>query len=93
MSLFPGPEQHAANPPTTWTVERAGRRWSLRVAGFELSRYDTRGAAEAARTSGQWAELYENERRWYAGELIPHWKPYAECTAEAARLAAWRAGR
>jgi hypothetical protein len=73
--LFP-PETHAENPPATWRVGKCGRRWSLTdAAGAVLESFDTKRAAEAARTSGHSAELYEKERRWYAGENVPGWKP------------------
>jgi hypothetical protein len=82
--MFANPEEHAANPPETWTVQRAGRRWRLLTAsGGFIDSFDTKGAAEGARTSGRWADLYESDGRWYAGETPPGMRSYAQCRAEA----------
>ena len=66
-------EEHAANPPQTWVaVKAAARLWHLNTAGgVTLDSFATRKAAEAARESGWAADLYEKERRWYAGENVP----------------------
>lgn len=78
MSLFSSPAEHAANPPQTWTVDRSGRRWQLRTAaGAVLDTFDRKADAETARTDGQLARLYADETRWYAGESVRGWKPYA----------------
>lgn len=82
MSLFSGPDEHAANPPETWTVTRSGRRWKLCTSsGGVLGAYNTRGQAEAARTSGFLADLYADETRWYAGESVRGWLPYQDLNA------------
>ena len=79
MSLFNGPEQHTANPPETWTVARRGCQWALcTAADVELQRFPTNRAAEGARTTGFFAELYAKEKRWYAGESVPGWRPCSE---------------
>lgn len=79
MSLYRGPEEHAANPPETWEVVKGGRSWSLRDrAGAVLETFTTKREAELGRADGRAANLYERERRWYAGENIAGWKPYAE---------------
>lgn len=79
MSLFHGPEEHEANPPETWRVERCGRRWNLCTSGGAvLSSYDTKRAAEQATTTGVLAALYADEARWYAGESVRGWVPYRE---------------
>lgn len=79
MSLFNGPEEHAANPPETWRVERSGRRWNLCTAGGAvLSGHDTKRAAEQARFTGFLATLYADEARWYACESVRGWIPYRE---------------
>jgi hypothetical protein len=78
MSLFATPEEHAANPPTTWVAVKAGPRWwNLRTSsGAVLDTYPTKKAAEAARTDSFYATLYDRETRWYAGEPVAGWKPY-----------------
>jgi hypothetical protein len=80
MSLFSGPEEHAANPPSSWQVVKAGPRlWHLTTRdGGVLKSEQTKTAAEAERESGFYVNLYEKERRWYAGEPVPGWKPYKE---------------
>lgn len=82
MSLYANPDEHAANPPETWEVAKvAERQWHLRDRdGFTLDGFDTKRAAEQARTDSFWTRLYEQERRWYAGEPVAGWKPYAEVT-------------
>jgi hypothetical protein len=76
MSLFAGPEEHAANPPATWTVSRVTRSlYALRTKdGTVLATYHRRGDAIQDR---RFSELYDKEARWYAGEPVPGWKPYA----------------
>jgi hypothetical protein len=80
MSLFSNPEEHAANPPSTWLVVKTGGCWSICAAdGYELEgNFDRKRDAEAARTSGFAAQLYAKETRWYAGESVRGWKPYSE---------------
>ena len=80
MSLYANPGQHAANPPETWQVTKYGPR-SWRVvdqAGTTLEYFPTRRDALAAISDPRWwvNRLYEQERRWYAGETIPRWRPY-----------------
>lgn len=73
------PEEHAANPPATWTVARVGRRWELRTqAGSVLQSFATKHEAEAARHTGFFADLYADEGKWFAGERVRNWKPYAQ---------------
>jgi len=90
--LFP-PIAHAANPPETWQVVKvAARCWALQtVSGVTLETYGTRLGAIQARTSGFLVKLYEEERRWYAGESVPHHRPFAEVAAEASTQRAWAA--
>lgn len=79
MSLFTNPKEHAANPPETWTAHKHGNRWQLRTKdGGTLDTFDTKTAAEQARTTGFLADLYAVETRWYNGETIPGWRSYAE---------------
>jgi hypothetical protein len=83
--IFASPAEHAANPPHTWTVCKRGRKWALCALDHPLDFFDTKKAAEAAKTTGFIANLYEKERRWYAGEPVSGWKPYVprvECGAE-----------
>lgn len=95
MSLFGSPEKHAANPPETWVVAKAGNRvWHLKTAdGTVLDSFTTRKAAEAARETGFTADLYAKEKRWYAGENVPPWKPYAQVKEEQERNRQWQAAR
>jgi hypothetical protein len=77
--MYSTPEQHAANPPSTWRVFKSnyGRRWCLAdSSGTVIGIYDTKRAALADLESGPAATLWEKERRWYAGESIPGWNPY-----------------
>lgn len=76
--LFASPEEHAANPPSTWQVVKQGdRRWSLQTqGGDELQAFTTKEMAERHKSSGFYFDLYERESRWYAGGGIPGWKPY-----------------
>lgn len=79
MSLFTDPQTHAANPPETWQVVRAHERcWQLCAAGIALDRFTRKRDAEQAKVSGWAVNLYEKERRWYAGEPVAGWRPYAE---------------
>ncbi|MEU4576181.1 hypothetical protein [Nonomuraea sp. NPDC023979] len=93
MSLFATPEEHAANPPSTWKVVPAGtRQWAhATAAGTVLGgRYDRKRDAEADLLTSSYAVLWEQERRWYAGEQVDTWRPYAEVLAERQALDAWR---
>lgn len=75
MALFMK-EDHAANPPETWQVRKvAERRWELFVPIYGLETFPTKKAAEAAKVSGFLVNLYEKERRYYAGQDVPGWKP------------------
>ena len=96
MSLFSGPEEHAANPPESWqAVKVAAGCWHLTTAaGVALGgSYKTRKAVEADKTSGFFVNLYRQEARWYAGEAVTGWKPYADVVAARERNAAHWAGR
>jgi hypothetical protein len=76
MSLFRA-EDHAANPPSTWLVVKAAPKcWRLTTkTGGVLGTYPTKGAAEKDRVSGFYVNLYEDERRWYAGQNARGWGP------------------
>jgi hypothetical protein len=77
--LFPSPEYHTANPPETWIVVRVGRKYQLQTKdGACLQGYPRKRDAERDKTSGFYFDLYHKERRWYAGEPILGWRPYAE---------------
>lgn len=89
MSLFSSPEEHAANPPSSWRVEKRGRKWHLLIhagSAHSCDSFLTKHQAEAAKTTGFHFDLYQRESRWYAGETIPGWKTYAHCLAERAKL-------
>jgi hypothetical protein len=77
-----GPDEHAANAPDTWKVIRVGRNWAITTKD-EIGRLDTcatkRTAIERTK-SGFLVDLYEKERRWYAGEQVAGWKPYKTLT-------------
>lgn len=81
MSMFANPVEHAKNPPSTWVVEKsvagATTRWRLQTkTGEVIDTFPTKAKAEEAKTEGFFANLYEKESRWYAGEEIPGWKQY-----------------
>lgn len=91
MSLFATPEAHAANPPESWTVERIAGNGARAKFGLVIEpgagpaeTFGTRQDAERAKNNPQsWLRsLYEKERRWYAGENIAGWRPWAEIAAE-----------
>ncbi|MEV4116329.1 hypothetical protein [Nonomuraea sp. NPDC049695] len=93
MSLFATPDEHAAHPPTTWKVVRAGtRHWTHATAGGVVigGRYDRKRDAEAHLLTSSYARLWDQESRWYAGEPIDNWRPYAELLAERQTRDAWR---
>jgi hypothetical protein len=83
MSLFADPLTHAANPPESWSVVKLGEHhWVLTTASGigTLDTFKTRHAAEEAKCSGHLFDLYNDEVRWYAGESVRNWKPYALCS-------------
>lgn len=82
MSLFSSPAEHAANPPSTWTVRKHGRRWGLycAISDNPIDSFGTKREAIAAKTDGLSARLYAKESKWYAGELVPGWKLYSPPT-------------
>lgn len=81
MALFATPQEHAANPPETWAIVKRGpRSWALTTAvdpDAAIEHFTTKRAAEQARVDGFAARLYRKEARWYAGESVPGWRPYA----------------
>jgi hypothetical protein len=96
MVMFATPEEHAANPPSTWEVRKPTYRnekpiprlWHLTTKdGTVLERAKTRREAEALREDSFAARLYEKERRWYAGEQVDNWKSYEQCRDERQALA------
>lgn len=95
MSLFQSPEEHAANGPDTWRVEKVrDGLWAILTAhgdpqnpGDRLETYPTRKSAVEGLEHGWAAGLWEKERRWYAGEPVRGWKTWAECKAEQERIA------
>lgn len=82
MALHLNPAAHDADPPASWTVQKCGRKWNLLSSkGGVLDTFETKAKAEAGKTSGFIFNLYEKEGRWFKGENIPTWKPYAACKA------------
>jgi hypothetical protein len=81
VALFATPQEHAANPPESWVVVKRGpRSWALTPAGdpdVVLDQFETKRSAEQARTESFLVKLYRQEARWYAGEPVPGWRPYA----------------
>lgn len=94
MSLFADPEQHAANPPETWQIVRiptgSRARFALKISADQPhpETFATRGEAERERDKGYTRRLYEDEARWYAGEPVRGWRPWAEVKADQERNAA-----
>lgn len=78
--LFPA-TTHVENSPETWQVAKLGKGfWALQTKdGHTLDRFTTKHVAEQAKVSGFYVNLYRKEGRWYAGENVPGWKPYAAC--------------
>lgn len=89
MVLFASPDEHAENPPDTWRVVKAAERcWHLDTKdGVTLDTFKTRRQAAEAIADGFTRRLYDKESRWYAGENVHPWRPYAEIAAERARRA------
>lgn len=81
------PEEHADNAPETWRVVKvADRCWHLETKdGGVLEGFTTKHAAEERKVSGALVDLYAKEGRWYAGEQVYPWRPYAEVKAEEER--------
>jgi len=82
--LYATPEEHAANPPSTWRVVKVPRDvtggWAVTDASgtARFSRYRTQRDAILALTTGEdfYVRLWLKERHWYAGEPVEGWKPY-----------------
>ena len=83
MSMFSGPTEHAANAPETWEVRKAGDRlWQLVTTdGTVINTYGTKKHATES-IDLVWRTIYDRETRWYAGEQIDQWKPWATVKAE-----------
>lgn len=78
MALFRTPQEHADNPPSTWVVaKKADRVWAIRLAdGTEINSFSTRKEALERIAKGFYPDLYEKERRWFAGEKVRGWRSY-----------------
>lgn len=85
--MFSGPTEHAANPPETWTVRKAGDKlWQLVTKdGTVIDTYPRKGDAQRAGTQGQWVTTYRQEGRWYAGHTPHGWTPWEQVKAAQAR--------
>ncbi len=83
MSLFSGPEEHAANPPETWRIVKAAERvWNVcpKDSDDVITSCKRKIDAEMLKEPFSWLyAAYAKEGRWYAGENISGWRPYAEC--------------
>lgn len=78
MALHLTPEEHDANPPSSWTARKNGNRWQLvDKSGGVLDTFDTKTKAEAAKSSGFLFDLYQKEGRWFRGETPAGCRPYA----------------
>jgi len=88
MALFSGPTEHAANPPETWKAVRVGdRNWQLvTLSGTVINSYASKAQADGS-IDLVWRVIYDREARWYAGEPITGWKPWAAVKAEHASTA------
>lgn len=88
--MFSGPEEHAANGPDTWAIEKdkaanARNRWAvLDASGRTLDSYATKRDATQSRTDGVLRTAYDDDTRWYAGETLPGRRDHAAIIAEAA---------
>lgn len=97
MSLHASPEENAANPPESWTIARvqsgSRARWELYTTpgtDYPTQSFGTKREAEEATRGGHHFDLWHKERRWYAGEKVGQWRPYAEIQAERAAIEAKR---
>lgn len=80
--LYRTPEEHAANPPSTWVAVRVGYKWRLKDKnGTVIATARRKKDALALRGSGFYVRLYEKEGRWFAGEQVEDWKPWKQCVA------------
>jgi hypothetical protein len=79
MSLHRNLSEHEADPPSRWTVRKRGDRvWALESSSEgDLDHFPTKRAAEQAKESGFWANLYRDEGRWYRGESVHPWRRLA----------------
>lgn len=79
-------QRHDAFPPSTWTVAKAAERlWKLVTPdGVVITYTKTKREALAECEDGFFVRHWEKERRWYAGEHVQGWKPYAAVLAERA---------
>lgn len=85
MSMFSGPEEHAANGPETWQIVRQrANMWQLTTGeGTVLQTFQRRYEAREAKDSDQswWRRQWRTEADWYAGEHVPGWRNWADVLA------------
>lgn len=77
MSLFT-PQEHADNAPDTWQVVKRPRcrDWAvLTKDGGVITTAKTKSAALQLTKTGFYTDLYWKEKKYYAGENVPGWKP------------------
>jgi len=76
--MFTTPEQHAANPPSTWKViRRTKTSWATVTKDGDVIEYHERKRdADESLTEGRMFRLYQQEGRWFAGDTPTGWTPY-----------------
>lgn len=82
--MFTTPEDHAANPPETWQVVKAGPgAWLLTTKDDDvITSGSTKKGMEAERDGGTYRRMYDEEGRWYAGETRHGRRSWADVKAE-----------
>lgn len=100
MSLHCTPEDHNADPPSAWTVDKVPipgttrALWELRSSlGYVIGSFKTKKAALQDRENGPYVALYMKEARWFRGEPVGNYKPYTQIVAERKRFDAWNKAR
>ena len=65
----PAPQEHADNPPETWTVAKAGDRlWHvLAPYGYVITSAKTKREATLCLTEGFYFKLWHDRDAWYKG--------------------------
>jgi hypothetical protein len=80
VSLFKGPEAHAANPPDTWkVVKRNARSWAVLTKDDTILEYHERKRDAVAALVDEQSflrTLYRREAEWYAGNTPTGWVDY-----------------
>jgi hypothetical protein len=90
MALHLTPEEHDADPPDGWVVEKRGDKWAVLTKTGVLVSEKTKKAATAHKTGGPFFDLYQKEGRWFRGERVEGWKPYSVIVEERHRRQEWQ---